>query len=249
MRLIFSFLLLFLSVPALAQTPVQTINPGETIITLSATEQVELKQDTLNGSLRIEEDGKSAREIQDKINAAMKKAVEIAKENKDIKVSTGQYSVYAFDPNPQPPKPLSAAEMKKRQVWRGSQTIDISGKNQDAVLEVVGKIQELGFAMNGLNYYLSSEQQESYRDTLMTQALKTLQKRADVAAKALGRSNFDIIEVNVDGGYMPAPPVMMRAAKMDMAAAGVAESMAAPVAEAGNQNISLTVNARILLRK
>lgn len=248
MRSLILLYIIFLSTPAFAQTQNFTINPGETVITLSATEQVELKQDTLNGSLRIEEDGKSAREIQDKINTAMKKAVEIAKENKDVKVSTGQYSVYTYDPNPQSPKPLSAAEIKKRQLWRGSQTIDISGKNQDAILEVVGKIQELGFAMNGLNYSLSTEQQESYRDTLMTQALKTLQKRAEVAAKALGRSSFDIMEVTIDGGYMPPMPVMMRAAKMDMAA-GASESMATPVAEAGNQNISLTVNARILLRK
>ena len=218
--------------------------PGQTMTTLSATEQMELKQDMLIASLRIEQDGKDAKEVQDKINQLMKQAVELAKAQSDIKTSTGQYNVYSFDPNPQPEK-MTAEEIKERTIWRGQQTIDLQGKNKDVILDVVGKIQSLGFAMNSLNYTLTPEQMEEYKDTLMTAALEKINKRAQKAAKALGKRKFDIVEVNIDGGGMPPPVMYARAEKMMMTSDA---SVASPVAEAGTQNISLTVNARVMMR-
>ena len=218
--------------------------PGQTMITLSATEQMELKQDMLVASLRIEQDGKDAKDVQDKINQAMKQAVDLAKAQADIKTSTGQYNVYSFDPNPQPNQ-MTPAQIKERTIWRGQQTIDLQGKNKDVILDVVGKIQSLGFAMNSLNYTLTPEQAEDYKDQLMTAALEKINKRAQKAAKALGKRKFDIVEVNIDGGGMPPPIMYARAEKMMMASDG---AVASPVAEAGTQNISLTVNARVMMR-
>jgi predicted secreted protein len=218
--------------------------PGQTMISLSATEQMELKQDLLTGSLRIEQDGADAKAVQDQINQLMKQAVEIAKKESDVKVSTGAYNVYSFDPNPQPTS--TPEEIKKRTIWRGSQTIDLQGKNKDAILDITGKIQGLGFAMNNLSYSLTPEQMEEYKDALMTQALEKIRARASKAAKALGKRKYDIVEVNIDGGGMP--PVMY-AKGMERAVAMSADTaMAAPVAEAGNQTISLTVNARVMMR-
>ncbi len=224
------------------------IEPGQTVLSLSATEQTDLKQDLLQASLRIEVEGKDAKKLQDEINKSMQKAVDLAKGVKEVKTSTGQYNVYSYDPNPQPPQPLSAKERAARLVWKGSQTIDLQSKDQAQLLDLVGKIQDMGFVMNGLNYALSPEQAEAYRDNLMTAALKKIQTKADLAAKALGKSSFDIIEVNVDGSNpYPPVPVMFKTARMDMAA-GSAAPMAAPVAEAGEQTVSLSVTARVLLK-
>ncbi len=218
--------------------------PGQTMISLSATEQMELKQDLLMGSLRIEQDGPDAKSVQDKINQLMRQAVDIAKQESEIKVSTGAYNVYSFDPNPQPTS--SAEEIKKRTIWRGAQTIDLQGKNQEKMLDVTGKIQSLGFAMNNLSYSLTPEQMEEYKDALMTKALEKIRARASKAAKALGKRKYDIVEVNIDGGGMP--PIMY-AKGMERAVAMSADTaVASPVAEAGNQTITLTVNARVMMR-
>ncbi len=234
---------LFVISPALAQQAQNAIplEKGQTVLSLSATEQVDLKQDLLQASLRIEVEGKDPKKVQDEINQAMQKALAAAKDVKEVKTSTGQYNLYSYDPNPQPKSNI------RNYQWKGSQTIDLQSKDQAKLLELTGKIQEMGFAMNGLNYTLSPEQSEAYRDNLMTAALKKIQTKADLAAKALGKGTYDIVEVNVDGaGPIQPMPVMFKAARMEMASD--AAGMAAPVAQAGEQTVSLSVTARVVLK-
>lgn len=216
------------------------------VITLSASDQKQVEQDLLAASLRIEMDDKDARKVQDKINKAMKDAVDVAKAEPTLKVSTGNYYVYSYDPNLSP-TPLSLAEQKKRMVWKGSQTIDIQSKDSQKLLDVVGKIQDVGFAMNGLNYMLSPELAEAQKDELLVGALEKIQKKAGLIAKTLGKSGFDIIEVNIDGSYMPQPqPVMMKAMRAEMAA--VSDGMSAPVAAPSETEVGLSVSARVMLK-
>lgn len=223
-----------------------TLEKGQTMLSLSATEQIDLKQDLLQASLRIEVDGKNAKKVQEEINTAMQKALASSKDVKEVKTSTGQYNVYSYDPNPQPPK-TNYRDAAARMVWKGSQTIELQSKDQTKLLELAGKIQEMGFVMSGLNYTLSPEQSESYRDNLMAAALKKIQVKADLAAKALGKTAYDIVEVNVDGASPIQPmPVMYKAARMEMASD--AAGMAAPVAQAGEQTVSLSVTARVVLK-
>lgn len=222
--------------------------PAGTVVTLSASDQKNVEQDQLGASLRIEMDERDSRKLQDIINKAMQKAIEIAKAEKDVKISTGQYYVYSYDPDPSP-RPLTHAEQMKRMVWKGSQTIDLQSKNAQALLDVVGKIQETGFIMNGLNYSLSSEKEEAQKDELLTGALQKIQKKADLVAKALGKKSYDITEVNIEGANMPQPaPMMMKAMAMDGAVAGAAESMSAPQASPGETTVNLSVSARVVLK-
>lgn len=234
--------------PAWAQeTAKPPVNPNQTAVSLSASDQKDVQQDTLVASLRIEMDDKDARKVQDAINKAMQKALETTKAYPKIKASTGQYYVYQYDPNPSP-KPLSHAEMMKRMMWKGSQTFDIQSKDAAAVLEVAGKMQDMGFVMNGLNYMLSTEAQETHKDELLVGALQKIQKKADLIAKSLGKTGYDIVEVNVDGVDMPSqPPMMMKAMRAEMA--GAADmAVAAPVAAPGETTVTLTVSAKVLLK-
>ena len=219
---------------------------GTTLINLSATEKRTMPQDLLMASLRIEVDDKNdPAAVQKKINEAMKKALELSKKETSFKVSTGAYSVYKYE-NPVIVN-AKTGEQKSEPVWRGSQTIDIESKDSTKLLEVVGKIQGLGFAMNNLAYTLSPEVAEKVRDELMVEALKKLSAKADIVAKTLGKSKADLIDVNVDTGGPVAPmykAMMARGEAMAMAA----DAMPAPVAEAGETDVSLTVSARALIK-
>lgn len=217
-----------------------------TFVTLTASDQKKVEQDLLVANLRIEQDNKDSRTLQDTINKAMQKAVELAKAEPSIKVSTGNYYVYSYDPNPSP-TPLSATEQQKRMIWKGSQTIDLQSKDSAKLLDLVGKVQDAGFAMNGLNYTLSPELAEAQKDELLVGALNKIKTKAELVSKTLGKSGYDIVEVNIDGSYMPQPqPVMMmaRSAKAEM----VGDAMSAPVAAPSETDVSLSVSARILLK-
>jgi predicted secreted protein len=215
-------------------------------VTLSASDQKKVTQDLLVASLRIEIDNKDSRKVQDDINKAMKTALDTVKAEPEIKVSTGSYYVYNFDPNPAPPKPLSADEMKKRMVWKGSQTIDLKSKDAQKALDILAKLQDMGFVMNGLNYTLSPELAEAQKDELLIGALKKIQNKAALVAKTLGKSGYEIADLTIDGSYVPQQPVAM----MSMARDGIMEksAMAAPVAAPSEDDVSLSVSARVVLK-
>ena len=218
---------------------------GSTIINFSASERRTMPQDLLMASLRIEVDDKNDPvAVQKKINEAMKKALDVTKGESAFKVSTGAYSVYKYD------NPIivnrQTGEQKLEPVWRGSQTIDIESKNSAKLLEAVGKIQNMGFAMNNLAYTLSQDVMEKTRDELMVEALKKLQAKAKIVAQTLGKSSVELVDVNVDTGgpVMPMYKTMMARGEMAMAA----DAAPPPVAEAGETDVTLTVSARALIK-
>lgn len=217
---------------------------GATIINFSASERRSVPQDLLIASLRIEEEDKSNPvTVQNKINEAMTKALALAKKESAFKVSTGGYSVYKYD---QAVKTDKNGNTTTQSYWRGSQTLQIESKDSTKLLEVVGKIQAMGFAMNNLAYTLSPDLAETTRDELITLALKKLLAKADLVAKTLGKSKAELVDVNVDTGgpIMPMYKTMMaRGVAMD-----AAMEAAPPVAEASETDVMLTVSARALIK-
>jgi len=217
--------------------------PGAIILNLSATETQKVPQDLLVASLRVEAEDKDAAIVQSKINEAMKKALTLAKQETTVKAETGSYSVYRYDPTPQPVTSPTARQALK---WRGSQTINLQSKDPDAALKLAGALQDLGFVMNNLGYTLSPEKYESVQDDLLTKALAKLTARADLAAKTLKKSGYDMLNVDLSPSGQIVP--MYARANMAMMEGAMAKSMPAPVAEAGESDVSLTVSARAMLK-
>jgi predicted secreted protein len=215
--------------------------PGTVILNLSATETKKVPQDLLVASLRIEAESDKLEDVQGKINIAMQAALALAKSQPDIKVTTGAYSVYPYDSRP-PIEQQNGGVPKNR--WRGQQTIDLQSLKSEPVLELTGKLQEKGFAMNNLGYTLSPAKYESVQDDLMVAALKKIQAKAALAAKSMDKKNYDMLDVNLS----PSGPVYPMYARAEMAMDMSAKSMPAPVAAAGETDVSLSVSARVLLK-
>lgn len=237
-------LLSTMSLPAMAQGVV-TLPDGQTALNISATERVEVDQDTLVASLRIQQDLKSAAEVQNVINLAMKQAVELAKKHDDFQVETGQYYVHPDYRDVRDPQTGDVDQVIEK--WTGSQTLIIKSENAADLLKVTGEIQDMGFVMNSLNYELSSKKFEQTRDGLMEATIKKLKDRAERVAKALGKTSVDIVEINVDAQSHSPQPVYARAVMMEMRADSSAK-MATPTAEAGTSDVSMTINARAIIK-
>ena len=226
-----------LSAPSFAQEQpnILTLPQGQSLLHISATERQEIAQDMLVATLRIEVENAKSSDVQDQINKAMTKALEIAGRENGVKAQTLQYNVFKTT------RPRS-----KEQVWRGSQGIQLKSTDSEAVLGLTDKIQDLGFVANGLSYALSPKRAADIQDSMMEAALEKLKARADRAAKALGKSGAELIEVNVSGGHLPQPVSMYRGMHMELAAMAT-DKVAAPVAAAGETTLNITVSARALL--
>lgn len=219
------------------------IPAGQTLVNLSATERVEVEQDLLVASLQFESQDKDPRALQDRINELMTKAVAKAKSYPGVKVSTQQYYVYPheYDPNPRPDRPNG----QLTRTWRGQQGLQLESKQADDLLKLTGELQEMGLTMTNLNYTLSSDLMEATQESLLESALQKLTAKAQRAAKALGKAQADLLEVNVDvSDYYPGPVMQTMAMGAEMAM----DRMATPVAEPGDSEITMTVSARAMLK-
>ena len=234
--LLLSTLLLIIPFSAHAETDdvILAMPDGQAILNISATERREVEQDLLVATLSFKVVNKDPRIVQNDINEKMKDALKTAKKTDDVKVNTGSYQVYERN-----------EQRTKETKWHGSQSLTLKSKNSEEILKLVGKLQDMGLTSNGLNYTLSPETAVEVQDSLMEAALAQLQTRANRAAKALEKTTAELREVNVQGGNVPhqqnhyARGAMMMADSMEMAA---------PVASAGESTITLTVNARVILK-
>lgn len=252
-NLIFHLIVFAVLLTSLSAAKAQDLNTvldipeGAILLSLSATERVEVDQDLLVSILSIEARNADAAKLQDEINTVMTKALKEARAYETVKASTQSYRVYPYDYTPDP-RPVKTGE--KPQIireWRGSQSLMLKSKSPDDLLELVGILQKAGMNVTDLSYTVSPELLEETQNSLLEAALKKLRTKAERAAAALGKSKTDLLNINVDaGGYYPQPVMMARGG---MAAAMEAKAdMSAPVVAAGQSEITLSVTAQALVK-
>jgi len=218
------------------EDPILTLPDGQVILSISATERREVEQDLLVATLSYTVINADNRAVQNEINEVMTKALARAKKEKDLKVNTGSYQVYEY-----------TVPRSKEKKWRGSQSLTLKSMDADTVLETVGDLQSMKLTVSGLSYTLAPKTAIAVQDSLMEDALKQLQERANRAATALGKSKAELRDVNVNSSGIPYARTR-NYARSSMVMADKAE-MAAPVASAGESTITLTVTARAILKK
>ncbi|MES2624897.1 MAG: SIMPL domain-containing protein [Pseudomonadota bacterium] len=213
------------------------LQPGQLVLNLSATEQQSVAQDTLNASLMFSTQGRDKTTLQNDVNAAMRKALDLLEGSTGIEYNTTQYQVYMMDP----------AQPTRRDVnnpvWRAQQEVQMNSLDSASLLELVGQLQENGLVVTSLYYSLSTARYEEIADTLMVAALKKLQDRANSAAQALAMNEANLVEVSLDGS-----PNFTYKERFNVGVAMAADAaFTPPVADAGETQVSLTVSARAVL--
>jgi len=202
--------------------------PGITVIHLTEKAERLMARDRLRAGLAVEVTGPVAQQVQAEINRRMEAALAKAKSVTTVKAETGGYSVY---PQRDPGKPP---------LWHGQQTLNLMSDAPADLLALMGDLQQQGLATQGLTFEVAEETLRKAEDGLTAEALAALRQRADKVAGDLGMSVQQIRDItvgNAEGGARPPFP-MMRAA---------AAAAPPPVAEPGDAQISVTVQAEIWL--
>jgi predicted secreted protein len=225
---------------AKAQTVQRTLPDDATLLTLSESAERDVTPDTMRARLMALASSESAAASQAAVNAAMTRALNRVKAL-GLEVETGGYNTYQESP-PRPPN-LPAGAKPPAPLWRAQQSLIITTKDDAKLLEAVGALQTEGLALQELGYMLSREQQRDRQDEMFAEALQRLAARAEKAATALGMRFEGWARVGLNGG-MVGRPVMMKAM-----AAAPRQDFAPPVAAAGEQTISVTVDGEAILRR
>jgi predicted secreted protein len=221
---------LALLVPAPARAADTAAPPGVTVIRLTEKAERLMARDHLRAGLAVEVTGPVASQVQAEINRRMEAALAKAKSVATVKAETGGYSVY---PQRDPNKPT---------LWHGQQTLNLQSDAPADLLTLVGDLQQQGLATQGLTFEVREESLREAQDGLTADALVQLRSRAEKVAADLGMTVQQIRDVtvgNAEGGARPPMPmVMMRAA---------AAAPPPPVAEPGDAQVSVTVQAEVWL--
>lgn len=215
-----------------------SLQPGQLLLNLSATEQEDVEQDTLNVSLQYSAQGRDRTELQNEVNLALRKALDLLEADGRISYFTTQYQVYTIEAG----RPTRTDI--ENPVWRAQQGVELTGTDSAVVLELTGQLQAQGLVITSQYYSLSSARYEEIAGRLTQSVLGKLQQRADDAATGLGKSSAELVEVSLDGS----PNFAMRQRDFGVSMAMGAADMATPVAAPGETQVSVTVSARAVLQ-
>jgi uncharacterized protein len=213
--------ILFASASALAQDADQRT----TVLHLSQSAERNVARDLLRIELRVEETGADARTVQSAINRRMAAALDRTRQVLGVRVETGSYNVGEERPQNGPTR------------WRGSQSMTLTGKDADSMLNLAGALQSDGLSISSLAYQVSPETVRGAEEDLTAEALAALERRAASIADRMHLAVLryrDLRVGNAETGNQPVPRFGTMA-------------MAAPVAEPGEAVIRVTIEAELLL--
>ena len=213
--------------PASAQMPMLP-SPPSVAVTASATASI--ANDRMTATMRAEADNATAAGAASQVNAAINKALAVAKGVPEVKVATTGYSTY------------QVSDKVNAQRWRVVQTISLDSTNFTATAALITRLQdEGGLLLSNMGFSLTDKTRHDTEDRLTQEAIKDWQERAQRAAQGLG---FDAwrpghVTVQTEGGRVYPMPRMQPLA---------AASGAAPVAvEAGTSEVTVTVSGDAVL--
>ncbi|MCR0983157.1 SIMPL domain-containing protein [Roseomonas populi] len=221
--LLLSFLALPLLAGAAAAQPAVFAGPG-TLLRLSESAEVVRAPDEVSATLRYEARESSAAGVQATVNRAMAAALETARGAAGITSSTGAYRSWRQE---DPAR------------WVASQTLNLRGKDQAALLELVGTLQSRGLVVGGIGFGLNRDTARTARQEAASIALDALRRRAEAVAVQMGMKVERIAEVNVEASDVGTPRPMM--------AQAMARAAPPPVAQSDDIVVTASASAAVVL--
>ncbi len=220
-RIICSALLsaLCASLPAVAGTTVD----------LSVEASRPAANDMLRASVYSEASGANPGDLARKVNQDISEALKVIRARAGVTVKSGQQSTYPV-----------YGQGRKIESWRMRSELILESRDQGAMSELVGQLQQMRLALGDLSQMPAPETRRKVEDEAMRAALDAFRQRAAVVGEQLGKS-WKIKHLSINqGGSGPVPMFRMARAAM------MADAAPAPI-EAGESQVTTSISGQIEL--
>jgi predicted secreted protein len=191
---------------------------------------MEVENDIQIAVMYAQKEGSDLGLLTDQVNQLISKAVQQAKQQKSIKVSTQSYQT------------IPRYNQQKLTGWRVRQSIRLESQDSQAMSNLLGSLQS-GLALESLSYKISAKRRSAAEETLTTQAINAFRKRAKQITQQMGRSHYRLIEMSLETNDQQPQPYRMRANMMALESAS-----SAPTIESGSQTLRVEINGSIELQ-
>lgn len=199
------------------------------VATLSASSSVEVEQDMVQVTLAAQEIADSQDKVSAELNKKLNSVMQQAKGQKDVQTRSGSYRIW----------PTTDKDGKVAQ-WRGYAEIILESKNFEVTSDLAAKLSDR-MPIDGIAFSVSEETQQAQEQSLLENAVKSFEMRAQALTDALGFASYTIKTINLGGSghqlFSPMPKMMMAAS---------ADSVAAPI-EGGKQTLDISIQGEIYL--
>jgi predicted secreted protein len=185
--------------------------------------------DTMNVTLFAAGEQRDPARLADQINADMAWALDLAKQQTGIEVSTGNYRTW------------QVRHDNRMKGWQARQELVLESRDTAALSRLTGLLQEK-LQVASMRFSVSAETRTAVENRLIEQALTAFRVRADVVGDKLEAGGYRIVELNI-GTSAQQPPVVYRSRGLTAAL----ESDAPVAAEGGESDIRVTVSGTIEL--
>lgn len=195
----------------------------------TVTETVSNDQVTVHFLARAQDDDPDA--VAREINQQMQQTKRLLDRTSGLRVQTGGYQIHPiYDKN------------RKIQSWHGQQSLSIETQNTPGLAEILADLQSL-LNYNGMQFSVSRQQKERVMSQLLKRGIQAYRDKAKQIARAFGKEAFNITETRIENTM---PPGLYRQPRALAMTAMKAES--APVMEAGESDIRLTISGVVTIR-
>lgn len=195
-------------------------------VNLQAQSEREIPNDQLTVLLAVEEEGKEAAKIANKINKDMSWALNISGKHNDIESRTLSYNTHPI--------------YDKRTVigWRATQQLELKSTNITKLSELVGDLQQR-LQVKNMRFSPTRETRVRYENELIEEAMIAFKQRVEIVKKHMDEKNVRIVNLHVNTGGGHPRPVYAESRMMAM------DSKSAPAVEAGTSKITVTVSGSV----
>lgn len=197
-------------------------------VRLEAQVEREVENDQLQVLLAVEEQGTEPDKLASRINEAMQWALDMAKKQPAMQVSTKSYQTFPV--------------YKDRLVvaWRASQILEIRSTDIAKLTGLTGQLQAR-LQVREMIFMPTTDSRVKVENALIEEAMEAFKRRAEVIGKHMKEKNYRIVEINVNtGGYQPPVMYAERAVMKTMAM-----DAAPPAVEAGTSKVTVTVSGSV----
>lgn len=207
-----------------------TLNYGLVSFATSASRKV--ANDQINASLSKTVQNKSSAEAQNQIATTLNQAMAIARKYPQVQVTSGNQATYPqYDKN------------QKIIGWTGNAALNLKSTDTVVASKLIADLQAF-MTMDNLDFTVSDAKRKEVEQALMADASRNFQQQAAALLPAWGAQSYQLVNVEFNQGndYYPRARVMPM-----MAAAKMENTVADQDFQAGDTNITVTINGTVQL--
>jgi len=218
---------LLASLPALAAD-----EPRFNQVSLRAEVSKEVSRDLMVVTLYSEAQNSDPGTLAKQITETMNKAVQQARQVKDVKINQGSRNSY----------PIYDTKGQKITGWRERAELRLESADFPVLSKLTGELLQ-DLKMGGMDFSIAPATRKTSEDALLKEAVDAFKARAQLATEALGGTGYKVVSLNLNSTGYPRP--YLRSAPMMMKAASADEAAPAPDIEAGTSEVSMNADGLI----